>query len=52
MKKNIGLHISIILFLFLGYFAFADTPQLNNEKKDLEENKIIFTEFFVCHIMI
>ena len=39
MKKNIGLHISIILFLFLGYFAFADTPQLNSEKKDIEAQR-------------
>ena len=39
MKKNTVSYILIILSLFLGCFAFADTPQLDNEKKDIEAQR-------------
>lgn len=39
MKKNISLYILIFLFMSMGCFVFADTPQLNNEKKDIEAQR-------------
>ncbi len=39
MKKNISIYIFLIISIFLGYLAFADTPQLDSEKKDIEAQR-------------
>ena len=39
MKKIIEKTIILSLFVFLGFSAFADTPRLNDEKKEIEHQR-------------